>query len=436
MNHALKATAAVLVALAMLAGCKATTAKPDEPEPPAPPPPNVAEQIIGTWRTVDTFSDRDGTIGETVTTLDFTPERWTEQNSFVYANGDVFYGRTESGTWTAGEDYIERRWSDEERTIRSVNKRFYWEDEDDRTVMFMEAWYSVSGSDRFLKYEKVSDLQIDVIGSWASPVGEHVYADREGGEFERTYALELGADGSFSFMELDEDTATGVPLWVFWMEGTYEHDPGNRMIHATVSKYTRHGREEEDPERDTFTSHVMRFAYAPTHKQDVIDISPWWTELEWNEETRTWDSDSKFPWGAYYFRFEKGRSVPFPTSAHPAVIQDIPDQEIAVGDSLKFKYADYFHDPDDNIISYGVSTTRGLGNDLEWDDEGYIYAVIHALAERVATARMYVYDAVGNRAEESFKVTVSGDGAASAATDQAAVPVEKTYDLPRPSAAD
>ena len=302
----IQAPLAVLGVLAVLAGCQRMA-----PEPVTPNPEPVASlpTHIGTWtNTVPWYEDAEGgddeLVGERLATLTFTESRWIYHRIELRSDGSVEDEYTDRGGWTATDTYVEQMKYDD-GMVETIRKEYAWANSE-RSALLMKVWHGDQQDDpEYLLYTRATDAAVDLVGKW---INDGDYEDVSGRFHDLTRTFEIGQDGSFTYMSSDVPEGRDYPS-VFELVGTYEHNTTENTIVLTVASFTRHGGEpySRDDEAMTrlFVGQVIRWAYAVTNESAKIQVSPFWHEQQWDEDTESWVDNANNPYGNYWMTMEK-----------------------------------------------------------------------------------------------------------------------------------
>ena len=238
-------------------------------------------------------------MGTSEHTLTFTKSRYVSTTSEKDLGGQVTDEYQLSGTWRATDTTVTRTW-------------YNWDEENDRRVneptrlaknylfadaggdLLIKPWIWDDPTDDYWRYTRVTNpIQNLLTGTWE-------WDCQECDPHERVTII-FSDDNSYTRRWVStSDTSVSA----FRQEGSYNHDVENGFILLMPSAVT--STENGEPVEVTketeerFVGQTLRLAYAPTERPDVIAVSPYVIEQDWNPTTRMREDDSNYPYGDYH----------------------------------------------------------------------------------------------------------------------------------------
>ena len=261
-----------------------------------PAPGETPSTIYGTWQRTDYYDHREEGEARALLTLTFTATRamvyWTATNR----DGELFdFGVDSYGLEVSGNS-VRRTYFTEGMGIPAEKTFFIG-----GGLLAIHRWWSDDPELEFDIFERVNDpLPGGVLDSWTC---KGTYTSG-GKEFHATYAFTFG-ESSFA----EDFDRTGARDKTFDLAGNPRYDDENNFVFVTVQQaaQTLDGTTDEGFDLTKWKGHELRYAWAPTGRNDELVLSAYWLEQTYDDETMTWKDNEAHPYGFYNLRL--GRQV-------------------------------------------------------------------------------------------------------------------------------
>ena len=271
-----------------------------DPDAQLPPEESLTGSI---WIHEDTWSDDDGVFqGPRVHTLVFTSGRLIRDLVHIGADGtfdaDASYAR--SGGWAVTGDNEITITEDSDAGLRNVPLRYEWAD-DERTGIYLPNLADGRYQETLL-YTSRGAPSHDVIGTWFHE--RELDVQQEDGTTSReryTYTLEItSATLKYTYTEQAEADYGTDHMGVIEITGSLTRDIFNMHLWQTVTAVEASWTDDYGAQ---LLGQELRWGYVLWG--DHFLISPYWSELMWDEDHGIWTERENSPFGNYTLRMAR-----------------------------------------------------------------------------------------------------------------------------------